>query len=279
MFAGSCRGFEAAQVGSATCIEVGTDFTLPYDRDLGVVLTIGMTPYEVFRTSLLAHRQQMAAEIDAVHNQPVLPKKAPDHIPKNYPMVQHWGYYKHNMVTGSAPAATHILHAAGIAFAVKLRRAAVVTVAYCDEGATTEPDFREGLEFATQHQLPMICICEQSDLSSSLQSLPFLHSLAGLTYDCVDGTDVVSVYLAMQAAIHNAREGRGPVLLEARVRGQEVGQEDEQDDQYDPLLCCRRYLEEQGAWDEEWATGLRVRLEVEVEQAMRDAMRDVGRLE
>ena len=46
----TCRGREAAQVGSAICIEVGTDFTLPYYRDLGVVLTIGMTPYEVLRT-------------------------------------------------------------------------------------------------------------------------------------------------------------------------------------------------------------------------------------
>ena len=44
----SCRGHEAVQVGSAICIEAGKDFTLPYYRDLGVVLTIGMTPYEVF---------------------------------------------------------------------------------------------------------------------------------------------------------------------------------------------------------------------------------------
>src|SRR5579883_3176243 len=47
-------GHEAAQVGSAICIEKGIDFTLPYYRDLGVVLTIGMTPYEVFRTYLQA---------------------------------------------------------------------------------------------------------------------------------------------------------------------------------------------------------------------------------
>src|SRR2546425_4340317 len=85
--ASSC-GHEAAQVGSAICIEVGKDFTLPYYRDLGVVLTIGMTPYEIFRTYIQS---------------------------KGEPL-QHWGYHKHNMVTGASRVASHILHAAGIAF-------------------------------------------------------------------------------------------------------------------------------------------------------------------
>jgi 2-oxoisovalerate dehydrogenase E1 component alpha subunit len=245
VFAGSCRGFEAAQVGSARCIEVGTDFTLPSERDLGVVLTIGMTPYEVFRTYLLDQEKQVEGG--------------------------HWGYNKHNMVTGSASEATHILHAAGIAFAAKLRKAAVVTVAYCGDSATKEADLWEGIEFATLHQLPMICICEQSDLSSesSFQGRQFSP---GLTCECLDGADVVLVYLVMQAAIRHAREGGGPVLLEMRVRGEEGEQEDE----YDPLLRCRRYLKEQDAWDEEWATELGARLEGEVEQAMRDAVRDCG---
>src|SRR2546427_13033436 len=53
-FMASCRGYEAAQVGTALCIEIGKDFTLPYYRDLGVVLTIGMTPYEVLRTYIVA---------------------------------------------------------------------------------------------------------------------------------------------------------------------------------------------------------------------------------
>src|ERR1043166_7947736 len=61
-FVASCRGYEAAQVGSAMCIKVSKDFTLPSYRDLGVVLTIGMTPYEVFRTYLLAHREYSATE-------------------------------------------------------------------------------------------------------------------------------------------------------------------------------------------------------------------------
>src|SRR5437660_12292046 len=75
-FIAGCRGHEAAQVGSAICIEVGKDFTLPYYRDIGVVLTIGMTPYEVFRTYLQAHRVGSG-------------------------IGHHWGYHKHNIVSGS----------------------------------------------------------------------------------------------------------------------------------------------------------------------------------
>src|SRR5712691_12668078 len=103
----SCRSHEAAQVGSALCIEAGKDFTLPYYRDLGVVLNIGMTVYEVFRTYLQAYRQWVNdSSVRAETRSATL----------------HWGYLKHNIVTGPAPVATQILHAAGIAFASKLRK-------------------------------------------------------------------------------------------------------------------------------------------------------------
>src|SRR6266581_998218 len=148
----TCRGREAAQVGSAICIEVGTDFTLPYYRDLGVVLTIGMTPYEVLRTFIQAHVKPAAEQNDTKHNENARAKN-----------TQHWGYHKHNMISGAAPIATQVLHAAGIAFACKLRKAAVVTVAYCGDDATCEPDFLEGITFASQHQLPVVFVYEQDD--------------------------------------------------------------------------------------------------------------------
>src|SRR5579883_1545184 len=85
-------GHEAAQVGSAVCIERGTDFTLPYYRDLGVVLTIGMTPYEVFRSYFLqaqqpSSRQSAYRGMSSTGSQPMM----------------HWGYHKYNTVTGPAP--------------------------------------------------------------------------------------------------------------------------------------------------------------------------------
>lgn len=259
----TCRGYEAAQVGTALCIEIGKDFTLPYYRDLGVVLTIGMAPYEVLRTYILAaagrRNQQESAEPQGNHSANLVQP------------IAHWGYYKHNMIAGSAPVSTQILHAAGIAFACKLRKGSEVTVAYCGDGATGEPDFLEGITFAAQHQLPAIFICEQDDASSYLPELP-----AGLQYRSIDGSDVVAIYLATQAALQHAREGLGPVLLELNIHPQSPGDllsgEQIQDD---PLIRCQQYLEKCGAWDNEWAAQLSERLRHDVEQALQDALQSL----
>jgi 2-oxoisovalerate dehydrogenase E1 component alpha subunit len=279
MIARAC-GHEAAQVGSAVCIERGMDFTLPYYRDLGVVLMIGMTPYEVFRTYLQAQQNGSQTAV----------RQRKDNSESQHTM--HWGYHKYNTVTGPAPVATQILHAAGIAFASKLRKAPVVTVAYCGDGATCEADFREGVQFAALHQLPVVFVCEQdcalddTATPSSIRDLP-----PDLTYKHIDGTDIVAVYTAMSEAMQHARKGRGPVLLEMRVSRSLANTvrlcvlEDSKDceraeqakvNSRDPLVCCKRILEQQGNWDDAWAEQLYGRLKEEVEQAVQDALRDTN---
>ncbi len=276
-FVASCRGHEAAQVGSAICIEIGNDFTLPYYRDLGVVLTVGMTPREIFRTYIQAHStpstEHNASTRHKMQHQPTL----------------HWGYQKHNTVTGAAPVATQILHAAGIAFASKLRKASVVTIAYCGDGATAESDFLEGIRFAALHQLPVVFICEQDctprrdqfqcvrkgqidrthmTTSSCLQSLPLPN---GIMHQHIDGTDVGAVYTATQEAMQRARKHHEPTILEMSVT-----RPDHNDTLYqDPLTCCQHILKELGAWNQEWADQLYTQLSAEVEQAMHDALTDL----
>ena len=250
----SCRGYEAAQVGSAVCIEVGQDFTLPHYRDLGVIMAIGMSPYEVFCTHLQsqADGNQEAGQVD-------------------------WSYHKHNTVTGSVPVATQILHAAGIAFASKLRKVPVVTIAYCGDDVVTEADFLEGIRFSAHHSLPIIFICEHSC------QLPHSNNTSCLTVDVlsdalahyvIEGTDVLSVYETMQHALHYAREGHGPVLLEVFVSPASFPQQHTDEEVQDPLIHCKHMLQAQDAWDEEWDTQLHIRLLTEVEQAMHDALRD-----
>lgn len=265
-FVVSCRAHEAAQVGSAVCIEVGKDFTLPYYRDLGVVLTIGMMPYEIFRTHIQAHREQMRLA------QPTQPVQ----------LTHSWGYQKHNIVAGTAPVATQILHAAGIAFASKLRKAAAVTIAYCSDDAIAEPDFLEGITFAAHHQLPALFICERNisyshnDTQPEISPLQKMSLPLAIDYHCIDGSDVVAIYTAMRAAMHHTREGSGPVLLELQVCREDENEpvSSHQVSQLDPLLRCQRYLETHEVWDEAWATQLRERITREVEQAMQDALRD-----
>ena len=253
-FVASCYGHEATQVGSAVCIQLGQDFTLPYYRDLGVVLTIGMTPYEVFRTYFQA-RQDAAPSEDRAR-----PRPQP---------VSHWGYHKHNLVTAPAPVATQIMHAAGIAFACKLRKSTAVTVAYCGDGATAEPDFLEGLSFAALHRLPAIFICEQDTPDPDTATLSQLTLPADLSHQRVDGSDILAVYEAMQAAIEHTRSGQGPYLLEMLVARGVPGTSFAND----PLECCRQSLQAHGAWDAAWAGELEARLRCEVEQALRDVLR------
>ena len=310
-FLASCRGHEAAQVGSAICIEVGTDFTLPYYRDLGVVLTVGMTVHDVFRT-YLQNRSALSSPtpftpvpVASASSQPLLLpgpyKRSPADPPGQTTLFHHWGYHKHNMVTGPAPVATQLLHAAGIAFASKLRKASVVTIAYCGAGATTEPDFLEGLRFAAQHQLPVIFICEQAGstrLTGTTLPPSCLHSLplpAGLQHQQVDGTNVVTVYQAMQSAMHHARSGLGPLLLEIHLArplpGVHIPAHNEIDarrsystqdaltlfgsnDLSDPLVRCQRLLQEYSDWDDAWAYQLYMRLSAEVDRAWHDVLHD-----
>ncbi len=269
-FIASCRGHEAAQVGSAFCIEVGKDFTLPYYRDLGVLLTIGMTPYEVFRTYLQTHC-------------PPKEEHTEEHTDLQKPSaLLHWGYHKHNTVTVPAPTATQILHAAGIAFACKLRKAPIVTVAYCSDGTTAEPDFQEGIRFAAQHQLPVVFICEQdcTQNNTNSSSMQHIELPPGLTHQRINGSDIVAVYTTMQAATQHARSGQGPMLLELSVTRftppfqTAQANEDAPTPHNDPLTLCQQYLENIKLWDETWASELYLRFSTEVERAMQDAIRD-----
>lgn len=253
-FVASCRGHEAAQVGSAVCIQVGQDFTLPYYRDLGVVLAIGMTPYEVFRTYL---QTRLAPDMQAASTE-----DGPSPAPRP---VSHWGYHKHNLVSGPAPVATQIMHAAGIAFACKLRKSSAVTVAYCGDGATAEADFREGVSFAAQHQLAALFICERDCSQPETPMLSTRTLPAGLQHICLDGGDVLAVYAATQEAMQRARSGHGPTLLELCVVRTGAVEDD-------PLRRCACLLKEEGSWDETWACTVEAGLRREAEQALADVL-------
>jgi len=87
-----------------------------------------------------------------------------------------------------------------------------------------------------------------------------------------DGSDVLAVYRAATEAVERARRGDGPTLLEARVVRLSPHSSDD-DDRYrqleekeiarqkDPILRCRRYLEEQGLLNEEQDQQLRLKVE------------------
>ncbi len=273
----SSAGYEAAQVGTASCIDVRQDCTLPDQRDLGVMLTLGMTPTEVF----LSHLQPQAANPSAHGHRGLVSVDSPE---------SYWKYSKHNIVTGPSPIATQMLHAAGIAFASKVSHASSVTIAYCDQTAISEPDSHEAITFASLHKLPVVFLCESATMQSGkharLSLAKRLSLPGGVVHRYVDGADVAAVYTVMQSVVRAAREGQGPAILELQVTMlepdslfadnaldvQTVLLRDEQS-RSDPLLRCRQLLVEQNSWDEQWAQQLQQRLATEVEQALQDVLR------
>src|SRR3954462_13441488 len=92
----SCQGHEAIQVGMGMATERGKDWFLPYYRDLGMMLYLGMTP----REAMLQHFAR---------------REEPDSGGRQLP--GHYGYRKLKVVTGSSPVATQLCHAAGVALA------------------------------------------------------------------------------------------------------------------------------------------------------------------
>ena len=203
-FAIPARGQEAAQVGSAYALRAGDDVALPYPRDLGVVLVLGMTPLEVLQSALAR-----AGE--------------PSSGGRQLPM--HWGHRHLKILSSSSPVGTQIPQAVGAALAARLRREDSVTCVYFGDGATSKGDFHEGVNFAAIHRLPVVFFCQNNGYATSVpQSLqmavPDVADYAqayGMPGVVVDGNDVLAVYAATRAAVERARTGGGPTLLEAKT--------------------------------------------------------------
>lgn len=130
-------GHEAAQVGSAWAFERGKDVFCPYYRDLALVLVAGFTPKDVF-CGLFG--------------------KKDDPSSGGRQMPAHWGSRDRNIITGSSPIATQVLHAAGIALSKKLKRQDAVVGTWFGEGGTSEGDFHGAMNFADIHKLPLIFV-------------------------------------------------------------------------------------------------------------------------
>ena len=137
-FAITGQGHEACQVGSAFALRPGRDWALPYYRDIGVVLALGMTSREIMLHFLA---------------------RASDPCSGGRQMPNHWSSPSLRIVTSSSVVATQIPHAVGVALASKLRGEDDVTLVYFGEGATSQGDFHEGLNFASIHKLPVIFFC------------------------------------------------------------------------------------------------------------------------
>src|SRR5712664_2225245 len=120
------------------------------------------------------------------------------------------------------PVATQLPHAVGLAYAAQYRGDDVVVMAYCGDGATSEGDFDEALNFAGVWSVPVVFLVQNNQWAISVPLKKQTHSRTiaqkALAYGVpglqVDGNDVLAVYAACKEAVDRAREGHGPTLIE-----------------------------------------------------------------
>lgn len=123
----------------------------------------------------------------------------------------------------SIPVGSQILHAVGIAWSMAYRRTDNVAMTFFGDGATSEGDFHEGLNFAGVFKIPAVFICQNNHWaisiprhrqtqSATLAQKAIAYGLPGIQ---VDGNDILAVYTAAAEAVARARAGDGPTLIEA----------------------------------------------------------------
>src|SRR2546428_946622 len=183
------------------------------------------------------------------------------------------------------PVSTQLPHAVGLAYAAQYRGDDVVVMAYFGDGATSEGDFHEAMNFAGVWHVPVVFVCQNNQWAISVPLKKQTHSRTiaqkalayGLPGIQVDGNDVLAVYAAAHEAVDRARAGDGPTLIECVTY--RLGVHTTADDptkyradeevtmweQKDPLTRFRTYLEKRNLFE----AGPEQQVDEDIAQAVR----------
>jgi 2-oxoisovalerate dehydrogenase E1 component len=285
----SGAGHEALLVAAGMVLRPGYDWFYPYYRDRALCLTLGMTPYE-----------QLLEAVGA----------ADDPNSGGRQMPSHWGHKKLNIVTQSSPTGTQFLQAVGCAEAgryfsrhpeaaekvngdyrqfkdVVFHGDEVIYVSSGD-GTTSEGEFWESLNTASNLKLPLLYVIEDNEyaisvpvevgtaggnISNLVKGFPNFH------FAEVDGTDPLASYAAVKTAVDYVRAGNGPAFVHGHVirpyshslsddeKLYRPDSERNQEVERDPITRFQLFLVREGILDEKGIDELENDVNAEVQEA------------
>ncbi|MBT3608581.1 MAG: tungsten formylmethanofuran dehydrogenase, partial [Candidatus Marinimicrobia bacterium] len=199
-----CSGHEASQMAAAVAIRRGVDWSYPYYRDGAYCLGIGMTS----KAQLLGF---LAREAD--------PNSGGRQMP------QHYSDRQLRIVSQSSPTGTQYLQAVGCALARRMEKTKDIVYVSSGEGTTSQGDFHEALNWASNAKAPVIFHIQDNEYAISThkseQSASSVFSMASgyksLSRYEVNGTNFFETNLAFKQAIDRARKGKGPSIIVSNV--------------------------------------------------------------
>lgn len=235
----SSQGQEACQVAAALVLDEG-DWLFPTYRDSVSVIARGVPPED----AMVLLRGDWHSGYDS---------------------------REFGVAPQATPLATQMLHAVGFAHAAKLRGENTVVLAMCGDGATSEGDFHEAMNFAAVFHLPVVFFVQNNEFAISVPlsrqtAAPSLAHKAigyGMPGQRVDGNDMAAVLAVLGEAVQRARAGEGPTLVEAHTYRMQAHTNADDDTRYrereevqrwigrDPLSRLRTHLRESGVLDDE----------------------------
>lgn len=196
-----------------------------------------------------------------------------------------------NVLPPSIAVGGHMIHAVGLSWAEMLNGTGRIALTSFGDGATSEGDFHEAMNFAAVFQTPTIFLCQNNGFAISYPRAEQTRSETiagkapayGMPGVEVDGNDVAAVFVTVSEAVGRARNGGGPTLIEAVTY--RIGPHTTSDDpdryrtedqteewrQRDPLLRVQRLFESAGEWSSEWNEEIEKRSVERIEEAVAEA--------
>ncbi len=199
-FYGACTGQEAVPIATGLAL-AEADWVFPALREQSVMLVRGF-PLKQFIAQVFGNSGDVL---------------------KGRQMPSHHSGRSVNQVSWSSCIGPQIPQAVGAAWAMKLRKDPAVSVGFMGDGATSQPDFHNAMNFAARFKVPCLLICQNNHWSISVptekQTASRTLAIKGRAYGIpsvrVDGNDLLAVYKVILAAAARARSGGGATFIEA----------------------------------------------------------------